>query len=100
MERRKVKNGEKSPWEQCLTRPVPNGRRRSGFRLVPENLCFFLRNLQLMTQQENCKRSAKKRDYSFAANNHQNGRIVKQQQQQIFLKIGNITNSHYFPTRK
>ena len=29
--RRKVKNGEKSPWGQCLTRPVPNGRRRSGF---------------------------------------------------------------------
>ena len=31
MARRKVKNGEKSPWRQCLTRPVPNGRRRSGF---------------------------------------------------------------------
>ena len=29
--RRKVKNGGKSPWGQCLTRPVPNGRRRSGF---------------------------------------------------------------------
>ena len=25
MARRKVKNGEKSPWGQCLTRPVPNG---------------------------------------------------------------------------
>jgi len=31
MARRKVKNGEKSPWGQCLTRPVPNGRRRSDF---------------------------------------------------------------------
>ena len=31
MARRKVKNGDKSPWGQCLTRPVPNGRRRSGF---------------------------------------------------------------------
>ena len=31
MARRKVKNGEKSPCGQCLTRPVPNGRRRSGF---------------------------------------------------------------------
>ena len=31
MARRKVKNGEKSPWGECLTRPVPNGRRRSGF---------------------------------------------------------------------
>ena len=38
--RRKVKNGEKSLWGQCLTRPVPNGRRCSGFWLVPENLCF------------------------------------------------------------
>ena len=27
--RRKVKNGEKSPWGQCLTRPVPHGRCRS-----------------------------------------------------------------------
>ena len=44
MARRKVKNGEKSPWGQCLTRPVPNGRRRSGFWLVPENFCVFLPN--------------------------------------------------------
>ena len=33
MARRKEKNGEKSPWGQCLTRPVPNGRRRSAFWL-------------------------------------------------------------------
>ena len=44
MARRKVKNGEKSPWGQCLTRPVPNGRRRSDFLLVPENVCVFLPN--------------------------------------------------------
>ena len=31
MARRKVKNGEKSPWGQCLIRLVPNGRRRSDF---------------------------------------------------------------------
>ena len=37
--RRKVKKGEKSSWGQCLTRPVPNGRRLSGFWLVPDN--FF-----------------------------------------------------------
>ena len=37
---RKVKNGAKSPWGQCLTRPVPNGRRRSGFWLVPEKHKF------------------------------------------------------------
>ena len=41
---RKVKNGEKSPWEQCLTRPVLNGHRRSSFWLVPENFCVFLPN--------------------------------------------------------
>ena len=35
-----------------------------------------LRNLQIMTQQENCKKSAKKRDYSFAADNRQNRRYV------------------------
>ena len=29
--RRNVKNREKSPWGQSLNRPVPNGRRRSGF---------------------------------------------------------------------
>lgn len=27
-------------------------------------------NLQIMTQQANCKKSAKNRDYSFAANNY------------------------------
>ena len=32
-ERRKVKNGEKSPWGQCLTRPVPNGRPHFPARL-------------------------------------------------------------------
>ena len=40
MERRKVKNGEKSPWRHCLTRLVPNGRRLSGFWLVPEKHKF------------------------------------------------------------
>ena len=44
MARRKVKNGEKSPWQQCLTRPVTNGRGRFGFWLVPENVFVFLPN--------------------------------------------------------
>ena len=44
MARRKVKNGEKSPWGQCLTTPVLNGRRCSGFWLVPENVCVFVPN--------------------------------------------------------
>ena len=33
-------------------------------------------NLQVVTQQENCRKSAKKRDYSFVANNHANRRGV------------------------
>ena len=44
MARRKVKNGEKSPWGQCLTRQVPDGRRRSGFWLVPEKHKFSATN--------------------------------------------------------
>lgn len=36
-----------------------------------------LGNLQLMTQQENCKKSAKNRDYSLMANNFANRRSVK-----------------------
>lgn len=34
-------------------------------------------NLQLLAQQENCKKSAKDRDYAFVAKNHQNKRCVK-----------------------
>ena len=34
-------------------------------------------NLQLMTQQQNCKKSAKNRDYSFVAKNHENRKCVK-----------------------
>ena len=44
MARRKIKNGETSPRGQCLTRPVPNGRRRPGFWLVTENFCVILPN--------------------------------------------------------
>ena len=40
MARRKVKNGVKSPWGQCLTRPVPNGRRRSAFWLGRKTQTF------------------------------------------------------------
>jgi len=36
-----------------------------------------INNLQLMTQQENCKKSANNRDYTFAANNHKNKKLVK-----------------------
>jgi len=41
MARRKVKNGEKSPWGQCLTRPVPNGRRRVCLLIGQKNTKVF-----------------------------------------------------------
>ena len=34
-------------------------------------------NLQLVTHQENCKKSAKKRDYTFVKYNHENKRCIK-----------------------
>ena len=34
-------------------------------------------NLQLITQQQNCKKSAKDRDYSFTVENHKNKKCVK-----------------------
>ena len=36
-----------------------------------------LKNLQLCTQQQNCKKSAAKRDYSFVAHNHMNKKYIK-----------------------
>ena len=48
-------------------------------------------NLQLVTQQENCKKSAKNRDYGFVKNNNQNKRSVK--------AINLTTNEeHYIPS--
>ena len=34
-------------------------------------------NLQLVTHQQNCKKSAKNRDYAFVAKNHENRKCVK-----------------------
>ena len=34
-------------------------------------------NLQLVTQQQNCKKSAKNRDYTFVGDNHKNRKCVK-----------------------
>ena len=36
-----------------------------------------LSNLQLVTQQENCKKSAKGRDYLFMSKNHENKKCIK-----------------------
>lgn len=50
-------------------------------------------NLQLVTQQQNCEKSATERDYTFAKDNHKNRKCVKATN----LTTGEITyfNSMY-----
>ena len=59
-------------WE-CFHGIIPDGK---GIDHINNNkeenrLC----NLQVVTQQENCKKSAKNRDYSFAVNNHKKQKV-------------------------
>ena len=60
---------------ECFNGIIPDGKVIDHVNniKVDNRLC----NLQLMTQQENCKKSAKGRDYTFAAKNHQNKKCVK-----------------------
>ena len=61
-------------WE-CFNGIIPDGKvvDHVNNNRADNRLC----NLQLMTQQENCKKSAKVRDYSFTAKNNQNKKCVK-----------------------
>ena len=61
-------------WE-CFNGLIPEGKVIDHINNDKEDnrLC----NLQLVTQQENCKKSAKNRDYTFAAENHKNKKCVK-----------------------
>lgn len=61
-------------WE-CYNGLIPDGLVIDHINdiLDDSRLC----NLQLVTQQENCLKSAKKRDYLFAIKNHQNRKCVK-----------------------
>ena len=61
-------------WE-CFNTIIPEGKVIDHINNDKEDnrLC----NLQLITQQENCKKSAKNRDYTFAAENHKNKKCVK-----------------------
>ena len=61
-------------WE-CFNGIIPEGKVIDHINNNKEDnrLC----NLQLVTQQENCKKSAKDRDYTFVANNHNNRKCVK-----------------------
>ena len=54
---------------ECFNGLIPYGKVIDHINNMKDDnrLC----NLQLVTQQENCLKSAKRRDYSFAAKNHQ-----------------------------
>ena len=61
-------------WE-CFNGVIPEGKVIDHINNIKDDnrLC----NLQLMTQKQNCKKSAKNRDYSFAAKNHENKKYIK-----------------------
>ena len=61
-------------WE-CFNGLIPEGKVIDHINNIKDDnrLC----NLQMMTQQENCKKSAQERDYTFVAKNHQNKKCVK-----------------------
>ena len=61
-------------WE-CFNGDIPEGQVVDHINDDKQDnrLC----NLQLMTQQQNCKKSAKNRDYKFAAKNHENRKCIK-----------------------
>ena len=59
----------------CFNNIIPEGKVIDHINNDKEDnrLC----NLQIMTPQENCKKSAKDRDYTFVAKNHQNKKCLK-----------------------
>lgn len=61
-------------WE-CFNGLIPDGKIIDHINNDKKDnrLC----NLQMMTQQQNCKKSAQDRDYTFVAKNHQNIKCVK-----------------------
>ena len=81
-------------WE-CFNGLIPDNRVIDHINDNKEDnrLC----NLQL-TQQQNCRKAAKKRDYTFAANNFQNRRYVKAisqtTQQVVYFNSMYVTQKH------
>ena len=61
-------------WE-CFNGVIPEGKVIDHINSDKEDnrLC----NLQLVTQQQNCKKAVKDRDYTFAAKHHENKKCVK-----------------------
>ena len=60
---------------ECFHGIIPNGKVIDHNNNIKDD--NRIKNLQMMTQQENCLKSAKNRDYGFAANNHKNRKCVK-----------------------
>ena len=71
---RKMYRVHRFVWE-CYNGMIPDGKVID--HINDNNSNNRLCNLQVVTQQENCKKSAKYRDYSFIANNHTNTRKVR-----------------------
>ena len=71
---RKVYLVHRFVWE-CFNGVIPEGKVIDHINGNKEDnrLC----NLQLFTQQQNCLKAAKNRDYSFVAKNHENRKCVK-----------------------
>ena len=61
-------------WE-CFNGVIPEGKVIDHINNNKED--NRLSNLQLMTPKENCKKSAKDRDYTFTAKNYKNRKCVK-----------------------
>ena len=60
---------------ECFNGLIPDGKVIDHINNIKDDnrLC----NLQLLTPQENCKKSAGRRDYTFVSKNHQNKKCVK-----------------------
>ena len=61
-------------WE-CFNEAIPRGKVIDHINDIKDD--NRLSNLQLLSQKENNKKSAKNRDYSFVVNNHINKKFVK-----------------------
>jgi len=60
---------------ECFNGIIPEGKVIDHINNNKED--NRLVNLQLVTHKQNCKKSAKERDYTFAAKNHENRKCVK-----------------------
>lgn len=60
---------------ECYNGLIPDGKVIDYINEIRDDNLLY--NLQLMTQQQNCKKTDKKRDYTFVKFSHQNKKCVK-----------------------